>query len=220
MLNLGVLISGRGSNLRALIDACAQPGFPAKISCVIANNGSAKGLDYAKDASIPAFVIPHKDFASRQAFEEALDATMEKHDVQLVCLAGFMRLLTAWFTERWRDRLVNIHPSLLPAFPGVDVHQKVLDYGAKVTGCTVHFVRAEMDHGPIILQAVVPVLDNDTEEVLAARVLEAEHKAYPSAVRLIAEGCVNVFNERTFIAKTDDGAGIALFSPPLFSDRP
>ncbi|MFA5040356.1 MAG: phosphoribosylglycinamide formyltransferase, partial [Bdellovibrionales bacterium] len=125
---------------------------------------------------------------------------LNKHSVELVCLAGFMRLLTAWFVERWQDRLVNIHPSLLPAFPGVDTHQKVLDYGAKVAGLTIHYVRAEMDHGPIILQAVVPVLDGDTEEVLAARVLQAEHKAYPTALKMIAENRVNVHRDCTFIA--------------------
>ncbi|MDD4615564.1 MAG: phosphoribosylglycinamide formyltransferase [Alphaproteobacteria bacterium] len=212
MLKVGVLISGRGSNLKSLMAACATPGFPAEITCVISNKASAKGLDYARNANIPVHVVPHKDFADRQAFDAAIDAVLEKHGVQLVCLAGFMRLLTPWFAERWRDRLVNIHPSLLPSFPGTDVHQKVLDYGAKVTGCTVHFVRSEMDHGPIILQAAVPVLDGDTEEVLAERVLKAEHKAYPAALRLIAENRVNVLNERVFVTDSTE-SGEALFNP-------
>jgi phosphoribosylglycinamide formyltransferase-1 len=198
-LKIAVLISGRGSNLQSLIAACATPGFPAQIACVISNKADAKGLDHARAANIPAYVLAHRAYPDRAAFEVALDKTLEQHGVQLVCLAGFMRILTPWFTERWCDRLVNIHPSLLPAFPGLDTHRKVLDYGAKISGCTVHFVRAEMDHGPIILQAAVPVHDKDSEETLAARVLQAEHKAYPAALRLIAENRVNVYEERTFI---------------------
>jgi phosphoribosylglycinamide formyltransferase-1 len=212
MLKVGVLISGRGSNLQALIDACATPDFPAQIACVISNKAEAKGLEHARAANIPALVISHRDFSDRQSFDAALDAALEQHHVQLVCLAGFMRLLTSWFAERWRDRLVNIHPSLLPAFPGLDVHNKVLAYGAKLTGCTIHYLRAEMDHGPIILQAVVPVLSDDTEEILAARVLQAEHKAYPAALRLIAENRVNVFEERTFISDAV-ASGEVLFNP-------
>jgi phosphoribosylglycinamide formyltransferase-1 len=212
MLRVGVLISGRGSNLQSLMAACDTPNFPAEIVCVISNKADAKGLDYARADSIPALVISHKDYPDRQKFEAALNAQLEFHDVQLVCLAGFMRILTAWFVERWRDRLVNIHPSLLPAFPGVDTHQKAIDYGAKLAGCTIHFVRAEMDHGPIILQAAVPVLHDDTEEALAARVLKAEHKAFPAALRLIAEGRVNIINERVFIADAVP-SGEALFNP-------
>jgi len=211
MLKVGVLISGRGSNLQALIEACQTPGFPAQIACVISNRADAKGLDHARHAHIPSLVISHRDY-DKPSFEAAMDQALEHHGVQLVCLAGFMRLLTSWFTERWRDRLINIHPSLLPAFPGLDTHAKVLDYGAKLTGCTVHFVRTEMDHGPIILQAAVPVLKEDTEETLAARVLAAEHKAYPTALRLIAENRVNVFEEKTFIV--DGGpSGDTLFNP-------
>lgn len=214
MLKVGVLISGRGSNLQSLIAACKTPGFPAQIVCVISNKAAAKGLDYAKEAGIPAFTISHKDYADRQSFEAALDKTLEQHQVQLVCLAGFMRLLTAWFAERWRDRLVNIHPSLLPAFPGVDTHEKVIEYGSKITGCTVHYVRAEMDHGPIIIQAAVPVLSDDTPDTLAARVLLAEHKAYPAALKMIAENRVNVHDERTFIADATP-SGEALFNPAV-----
>lgn len=212
MLKLGVLISGRGSNLQSLIAACATQGFPAKIVCVISNKADAKGLDHARAANIPALVVSHRDYADRPSFEAALDAALEAQGVQLVCLAGFMRLLTAWFTERWRDRLVNIHPSLLPSFPGLDTHEKVLAYGGKLTGCTVHYVRAEMDHGPIIVQAAVPVLANDTEETLAARVLKAEHQAYPTAIRLIAEGRVNVIDEHTFIPDAQ-ASGEAFFNP-------
>lgn len=200
MLNIAVLISGRGSNLQALIDATRQADFPARILCVISNKPDAAGLERAAAAGIPALAINHRDYKDRQAFEQVLDAKLNECGAQLVCLAGFMRLLTPWFVERWHDRLINIHPSLLPAFPGLDTHKKAIEYGVKFAGCTVHFTRAEMDHGPIIVQAAVPVLPDDTEAALAARVLEAEHRIYPLAVRLIAEGRVNIHAERAFIA--------------------
>ncbi len=208
MLKIGVLISGRGSNLQALIDAEKEPGWPARIVCVISNAADAAGLARAKDAGIPVHVVNHRDFGKdREAFEKALDAKLTEAGVQLVCLAGFMRILTGWFVERWRDRLVNIHPSLLPSFPGLHTHEKAIDYGVKFTGCTVHFVRAEMDHGPIIVQAAVPVLPDDTGDTLAARVLKAEHVVYPQAVRAIAEGRVNVHDERVFIAGVERKEG-------------
>jgi len=207
-----VLISGRGSNLQALIDACAASDFPAKIVCVISNKADAQGLDRARKANIPAHVVSHRDFANKAEFEHSMEKALSEHGVQMICLAGFMRLLSAEFTERWRDRLINIHPSLLPAFPGLDIHEKVLAYGAKLTGCTVHFVRAEMDCGPIIIQAAVPVLADDTEDTLAARVLEAEHRAYPAALRMIAENRVNVIDEKAFIVDADV-QGTAFFNP-------
>jgi len=201
MLKVAVLISGRGSNLQSLIDAAGEPGYPAKIVCVISNEPNAFGLERAKKAGIPAEVVNHRDFGKdREAFEKALDARINEYGAQLVALAGFMRLLTPWFVNRWMDRLINIHPSLLPAFPGIHVHQKVIDYGARWSGCTIHFVRAEMDCGPIIIQAAVPVMPDDTESSLAARVLESEHKIYPLAVRMIAEGRVNIHNERVFVS--------------------
>jgi len=213
VLKIGILISGRGSNMQALIDAARQKDFPAQIACVIANDPDAKGLERAQAANIPTSVINHKDFGKdRQKFEQVLDAKLVEAGVQLVCLAGFMRLLTPWFVDRWRDRLINIHPSLLPAFPGLHTHQAAIDYGVKFAGCTVHFVRAEMDHGPIIIQAAVPVLSDDTADALAARILEAEHKIYPQAVRLIAENRVNVMDERVFI--TNAGA------PPQIAYNP
>jgi len=200
MLNVAILISGRGSNMEALVRATQKPGFPARIACVISNNPDAAGLAWAKENSIETAVLDHRPYGQdRQKYEQALDALLKNHGVQLVCLAGFMRLLTSWFTEEWRDRLVNIHPSLLPAFPGLHIHEKVIDYGARFSGCTVHFVRAEMDHGPIIAQAAVPVLGDDDAETLAARVLENEHKLYPQVLAWIAEGRVNVYQERTFI---------------------
>lgn len=218
MLKIGILISGRGSNMQALIKASQQSNAQYQVTTVIANDPTAKGLDYASAANIPTEIVNHRDYGKdRQKFEEALDKKLDGAGVQLVCLAGFMRLLTPWFVERWRDRLINIHPSLLPAFPGLHTHQAALDYGAKFTGCTVHFVRAEMDHGPIIIQASVPIHTNDTEVTLAERVLESEHKIYPHAVRLIAENAVNVINEKVFIA-----GGMAppnvLFNPAFVSE--
>ncbi len=205
MLKIAVLISGRGSNLQSLIDAAQTSGYPAQIVGVISNEPDVLGLERAKKAGIPTATINHRDFKKdREAFEKALDEQIKAWGAQLVCLAGFMRLLTPFFCEKWRDRLVNIHPTLLPAFPGIHVHEKVIEYGAKFSGCTIHFVRPEMDHGPIIVQAAVPVLQDDTPDTLAARVLESEHKMYPLAVRLIAEGRVNVHNEKVFIANANE----------------
>jgi phosphoribosylglycinamide formyltransferase-1 len=211
-LKLGVLISGRGSNLQALIDATADPSFPAEIALVISNRADAGGLARAKATGIATKVIPHKEFASREAFDTALDAALRQAGVGLVCLAGFMRLLTAGFSQGWHDRLINIHPSLLPSFKGLDSHAQALAAGVRFSGCTVHFVRPEMDAGPIILQAAVPVHDGDDEDALAARILEAEHKCYPLAVRLIAEGRISIVDE---IVRVADGefAGAALLNP-------
>lgn len=198
-LRLGVLISGRGSNLQALIDAAKDPDFPAEVALVISNKADAPGLDRARAAGIPALVIRPRDYADKPAHEAAMNAALEQAGVGLVCLAGFMRLLSPFFVERWRDRLINIHPSLLPAFPGLDTHEKALEAGVRFHGCTVHFVRVEMDTGPIIVQAAVPVTDDDTPDSLAARVLTQEHIAYPLAVRLIAEERVRVEGNRVRI---------------------
>jgi phosphoribosylglycinamide formyltransferase-1 len=202
-LKVGVLISGRGSNLKALIDACAKPDFPAAIACVISNRADAGGLDHAARAGIPAKAIPHRDFPNREAFDHALDAALRDAGVELVCLAGFMRLLTTGFVEAWRDRMINIHPSLLPSFPGLHTHERVIAAGNRFTGCTVHYVRPEMDTGPIIVQAAVPVLPDDDPDRLAERVLAAEHRAYPLALRLVAEGRSRVVGERVEISGTN-----------------
>jgi phosphoribosylglycinamide formyltransferase-1 len=199
-LKTAVLISGRGSNLAALIDACAAADFPAAIALVLSNRADAAGLAHAAHAAIPNRVIAHRDFTTRAAFDEALDQALQAAGIELVCLAGFMRLLSSDFVTRWRDRLVNIHPSLLPAFPGLDTHARALAAGVRFAGCTVHFVRAAMDEGPIIVQAAVPVLPGDDEARLANRVLAAEHQAYPLALRLIAEGRLQVAAERVEIA--------------------
>jgi phosphoribosylglycinamide formyltransferase 1 len=198
-----VLISGRGSNLAALIDACARPGAAAEIALVISNRPDAAGLQHARAAGIPVATVDHRGFEAREDFEKALNRSVEAADISLICLAGFMRLLSAWFTERWRDRLLNIHPSLLPAFPGLDTHRRALAAGVRFSGCTVHFVRAEVDAGPIIVQGVVPVHPDDTPETLAARVLQAEHRCYPLALDLVASGRVRVEAERVVI----EGAG-------------
>lgn len=211
-LKLGVLISGRGSNLRSLIAACAKPDYPAEIALVISNVPSAAGLEFAKQASIPSQVIEHKDFANRAAFDSAVEAELYKAGVELICLAGFMRIVGPELLTRWADKVINIHPSLLPAFRGLRVHEQALAAGVKLSGCTVHIVRPAVDDGPILVQAAVPVMANDTPETLAARVLEAEHKIYPLAVRLIAEKRVRIEGDSALI----DGAltpGPALLSP-------
>ena len=201
-LRAGVLISGRGSNLQALIDACGDPGYPAEIALVISNNAAAKGLARAARAGIPTRVVEHRGFPTREAFDAALDDALREHGVGLVCLAGFMRVLTPGFVAGWRDRLINIHPSLLPAFRGLHTHERALDAGVRLHGCTVHFVSPEVDAGPIIVQAAVPVLPGDDAETLAARVLAAEHRCYPLAVKLIAQGRARVVDGRVCI----DGA--------------
>ncbi|MFO0998377.1 MAG: phosphoribosylglycinamide formyltransferase [Alphaproteobacteria bacterium] len=201
-LSVGVLISGRGSNLQALLDASATPGFPARIVLVVSNKPDAQGLERARRAGVATHVVSHRDHGTRESFDRAIDSALRAHGVDFVCLAGFMRLLSDWFVQTWRDRLINIHPSLLPSFKGLDAQAQALAAGVRLAGCTVHFVRSEMDTGPIIVQAAVPVRDGDTAEALSARILEAEHRSYPLALRLIAEGRVRVEDERVVI----DGA--------------
>ena len=198
----GILISGRGSNMAALIDACAAADFPADVVLVAANNPDAAGLSHASDADIETRIIDHRTFADRAAFEDALDAALREAGVELVCLAGFMRLLGAEFLRRWHDRVLNIHPSLLPAFRGLNAHEQAIDSGVRISGCTVHIVRPEMDAGPIVVQAAVPVAADDTAQTLAARVLTAEHRIYPQALRLMAEGRIRIRDDRVLI----DGA--------------
>ena len=187
-VKVGVLISGRGSNLQALLDACADPAFPAGIALVISNVAGAQGLERATQAGVPTLVINHKDFPSRAAFDARMDEALRAAGIELVCLAGFMRLLSDGFVEGWHGRMINIHPSLLPSFKGMHTHAQALAAGVKLHGCTVHYVTPALDDGPIIAQAAVPVLEGDTEESLAARVLEVEHQLYPAALKLVAEG--------------------------------
>jgi len=189
---VAILISGRGSNLAALIDAAKAPDYPAEIALVISNKENAAGLCVAQNAGIPARVIPHQDFASREAFDAALDAALRAADIGIVCEAGFMRIHSEWFARTWEGKLLNIHPSLLPLFPGIRVHQQALDAGVRESGCTVHFIVHELDSGPIVAQAAVPVLPGDTAETLAARILVEEHRIYPQALKLVAQGKVKL----------------------------
>jgi len=212
-LKVGVLISGRGSNLQALIDAAADPAYPAEIVTVISNVPGAKGLERAARAGIAGRTIDHRGFPGREDFEAELTRALEEAKVELVCQAGFMRIVTAGFAARWHDRMINIHPSLLPLFPGLNTHARALAAGVKLAGCSVHFVREAVDQGPIIGQAAVPVLPGDTPETLASRVLEAEHRLYPLCLRLVAEGRVRVTGE---VASIDGGDAVQsmLINPP------
>ena len=186
---VAVLISGRGSNMTALIEAAKAQDYPAEIVLVVSNQADALGLVGAREAAIPTAVVDHRQFGeAREAFERALDAELAAHRIDLVCLAGFMRLLTPWLVTRWSGRMLNIHPALLPQFKGLHTHRRAIEAGVKRHGTTVHFVSLEMDSGPIILQDWVPVGEEDTEDILAKRVLEVEHRIYPQALRLVAEG--------------------------------
>ncbi len=213
---VAVMISGRGSNMAALIEACTDPEFPAEIVLVLSNREDAKGLETAAAAGIATKVIDYRGKGSRKAFEDAAIEALEDAGADYVCLAGFMRLLSAHFVERWRDRLINIHPSLLPAFPGLNTHERALQAGVRITGCTVHFVRAEMDNGPIIAQVAVPVSDRDTAETLSARVLRYEHQVYPLALALVASGKARLAGERVIL--DGDMSGLPPLAVPPIAD--
>ena len=185
---IAVLISGRGSNLQALIDAIAAKTLDATIAVVVSNITGAQGLERARAAGVPAVTLPHRGYVSRYAFEAALVAELRSYDVALVCLAGFMRLLGRTYLDAFGERTLNVHPSLLPAFPGVDAQRQALEHGVKVAGATVHFVTGELDGGPIVMQGAVPVHDDDTAASLAARILEVEHRIYPEAVASVLDG--------------------------------
>lgn len=209
-----ILISGNGTNMEALINAAKDPSFPAEISLVISNRPAAKGIEIAKSKGVPVEVIDHKAFEAREDFDEAINGALKNVSADLVCNAGFKRLLTKGFVDKWHNRQLNIHPSLLPAFKGLNTHQCALDANVKIAGCTVHYVRFEMDSGPIIAQAAVPVLPDDTAESLKARVLKAEHQIYPAALKLVASQKVRVSGEKV-IFKDSFPAGEALISPLL-----
>jgi phosphoribosylglycinamide formyltransferase-1 len=211
---VAVLISGRGSNMTALIEAAKADAFPAKIVVVISNKADAAGLAKARDAGVPALTIESAPFGKdRGAFEAKLQQVLDEHRVDLICLGGFMRLFTAEFVQRWHGRMLNIHPSLLPSFPGLDPHGQALRAGVKISGATVHFVIAETDAGPIVMQGAVAVRDDDTPETLAARILEIEHRIYPEALRLVASGATRLDGD---ICKTAaNSGGNNLISPAL-----
>lgn len=211
-LRVGILISGRGSNMAALIRAAQNADYPAEIVCVVSNVAGAAGLKTAQDAGIATAVIPHKQFPDREGFDRVLSAELDKHGVELIALAGFMRIMSPWFPARWQDRMINVHPSLLPAFPGLHVQQQAIDAGVRISGCTVHFVTPELDSGPIIAQAAVPVLADDTADTLATRILRQEHRLYPLVVRWFGEGRVAASGGRVAVKGLAPGATL-LFSP-------
>jgi phosphoribosylglycinamide formyltransferase-1 len=209
---VAVLISGRGSNMTSLIDAARAPDYPASIALVLSNRPDAAGLERARAAGIEALAIDHRGFADRESFEHALDEALTARSIEFVCLAGFMRVLTPAFVERWAGRMLNIHPSLLPLFRGTRTHERALGEGVLVHGCTVHFVVPEIDAGPIVAQAAVPVLPGDTPESLAGRVLAQEHVLYPQALRMVCAGEARLKDGRVVFASRWDGAA-ALRSP-------
>lgn len=209
-----VMVSGRGSNLAALIQAAAHASYPAEIALVLSNRVGAQGLKHAREHGIPIAVVDQEQCETKAEMEMQFDAALRDADIELICLAGFMRLLSARFVESWRDRILNIHPSLLPLFPGLDTHERALAAGVRIHGATVHFVRAEVDAGPIVTQGAVPVLAGDTPEKLSQRVLRVEHRIYPLALQLVASGKARV---KGGIVEIDGAAvtpGAALLSPP------
>ena len=200
MRNLGILLSGRGSNFDAIADNVACGRLDAKIAVVISNRGDAPGIESARRRELDALVIPSKGKA-REDHDREMVAALHKHRVELICLAGYMRLLSGWFIQQFPNRILNIHPSLLPAFPGLDAQKQAFDYGVKVSGCTVHFVDADLDHGAIILQKSVPVLDTDDDHTLAARILEQEHIAYSEAIQIVLKGDYTIVGRRVVMLK-------------------
>jgi len=216
-VKIAIFISGRGSNMMCLLEACKAPDFPAVPVLVISSAADAPGLEAARKAGIATATVTRSEFPSRDAYDTTLNETLHAHNVAHICLAGFMQILSQDFVEKWRDRIINIHPSLLPSFKGLNTHERALETGVKFTGCTVHFVRYEMDTGPIIAQAVVPVYSDDTAASLAARVLAAEHKIYPHALKLVASRGVRVEGERLISVpgKVAEGEYPSLISPML-----
>jgi len=209
-----ILISGRGSNMAALIDAAADPAFPAEIVGVISDKANAPGLGIAASRGVATKVVTRADYASKEAHDEAIATALDTFGAEIVALAGYMRLLTNGFVEKWQGRMINIHPALLPSFKGLDTHQRALDAGIRVHGCTVHFVTPEMDDGPVIAQAAVPVLIDDDEPTLSARVLKAEHRLYPLALKLFAEGKVRMDGSRTAYSGFADSIGTDEIAAP------
>jgi phosphoribosylglycinamide formyltransferase 1 len=209
-LRTAILISGRGSNMDALIDAARAPDFPAEIALVLSNRPDAPGLAKAKAAGIAVAAVDHKIYAGREEFERSLEVVLETYRIEFLCLAGFMRLFTPWFIGQWTGRMLNIHPALLPSYRGLHTHERALADGVKIHGCTVHFVVPEMDEGPIVAQAAVPVLDGDTADTLGARVLSQEHVIYPLALRLVASGAVRVEGNRVLGAMAESDAALVV----------
>lgn len=196
---IAILISGRGSNMRALVEAARAPDFPAEVALVLSNKAEAAGLAWARDQGLPVRHVDHKAYGTREAFDAEVDAAVAAARADLIALAGFMRIQSDWFVQRWRGRQLNIHPSLLPSFKGLHPQRQALEAGVKISGCTVHFVTAELDGGPIVAQAAVPVVEGDTPESLEARILAAEHHLYPNAIGLVASGRARLDDGRVII---------------------
>lgn len=215
-LRLGILASGGGTNLQSIIERCQDDSLDAEIVVVLCNNPGAGALDRAEKAGIPTLCIDHRQFADRQDFDRSVVAALKDVQVELVVLAGFMRIISGVFLKAFPQRIINIHPALLPAFPGLHVQKKALEYGARFAGCTVHFVDDGVDTGQIIIQAIVPVLDNDTEETLSARILEQEHKIYPKAIQLIAENRLKIEGRRVLVDPPESVAIQPVINPPLY----
>lgn len=219
---VAIMISGRGTNMSRLIEATADQSYPAEIVGVISDTPDAAGLVFAGDRGIATAAIPRGDYSSKEAHDDAINGALNELGAEVVCLAGYMRLLTARFIDAWGGRLINIHPSLLPSFKGLDTHRRALEAGVRVHGCTVHFVTVDVDDGPVIAQAAVPVLTDDSEAELAARVLKAEHELYPMALRLVVEGKARMANGRTVFSNLGEGprdGNARLFSPASWADE-
>lgn len=214
MIRLGVLASGSGSNLQAILDRCADGSVPAQVAVVIGNVAGAKALQRAEAAGVPALLLPHGAYPSRDAYDAEIVSLLRRHQVDLVCLAGFMRIITPVLLSAFQNRILNIHPSLLPAYPGMHAVRQALVKGARVSGCTVHIVDEGTDSGPILVQAAVPVLDGDTEETLAARILAQEHRCYPRAIALMAQDRVRIEGRKVIVKAANDPAR-TLASPEL-----
>ena len=208
-----ILISGRGSNMRALVEAARAPGYPAEVALVLSNKADAAGLTWAREQGLPVRHVDHKAYPSREAFDAEVDAAIRGAGADLIALAGFMRIQSDWFVERWLGRQLNIHPSLLPSFKGLHPQRQALAAGVKLSGCTVHFVTPELDGGPIVAQAAVPVVEGDTEESLEARILLAEHELYPSALALVATGRARIEGSRVRLEPSEDAPPAALLWP-------
>ena len=219
-LRLGVLVSGGGTNLQSIIDHVERGVLDAEIRIVISNVPDVFALQRAQKHNVPSAVVDHRRYSSREAFEKDLIDALRRHDVELVALAGFMRVLTPHFIRAFQQRIVNIHPALLPAFPGTHVQQKALDYGVRFSGCTVHFIDDGVDTGPIIIQAVVPVLPDDTEKTLAERILREEHKIYPQALQLIAQGKLEISGRTVRVRDHPHASQVSIINPPYSLGSP
>lgn len=215
MVRLGVLVSGSGTNLQSILDTCAAGAIDARVAVVISNVASAYALTRAQNAGVPTRIVSHKDYPDRDAFDAELVRVLKEYDVELVCLAGFMRILTQGFIRAFSGRIMNIHPALLPSFPGLDVRQAAIDHGVRISGCTVHFVDEGVDTGPIIIQAAVPVYPDDTEARLRDRILKREHQIYPKAIQLYAQGRLCISGRGVLIQDHHHDEAACLINPPL-----